>query len=157
VNVAIPQRRGREPAALGPGPFDFSGLVALVGGALQPGRELEDPKELAQQIARQSIRPLVNTLLSVIVANMKATIKNVSPFLKVQEQTLLTDSISNGLKTLQAQFNSDYNNSVVVLEQIFNVDLSNLKIHEVPKQEQTVETTESTESSVEAETVVVEK
>src|ERR1035437_324008 len=54
-------------------------------------RELEDPKELAQQIARQSIRPLVNTLLSVIVTNMRATIKNVSPFLKVQEQTLLTD------------------------------------------------------------------
>jgi hypothetical protein len=88
---------------------------------------------------------------------MKATIKNMNPFLKVQEQELLATSIGNGLKLLQSQVNSDYNNSVVVLEQIFNVDLSNLKIHEVPKQEQTVETTESTESSVEAETVVVEK
>jgi hypothetical protein len=122
-------------------------------------RELEDPKELAQQIARQSIRPLVNTLLSVIVTNMRATIKNVSPFLKVQEQTLLTDSISNGLKTLQAQVNSDYNNSVSVLEQIFNVDLSNLKIHEVPKQEkETTEQTEPGSASIESETaVVVEK
>jgi DNA-binding CsgD family transcriptional regulator len=121
-------------------------------------RDLEDPKVLAQQITRQSIRPLVNTLLSVIVTNMKATIKNMNPFLKVQEQELLATSIGNGLKLLQSQVNSDYNNSVSVLETIFNVDLSNLKIHEIPKQEQMMETTEQTESAVGASVVVgVEK
>lgn len=105
--------------------------------------ELEDPRELAQQITAQALRPLVQSILSVIVASMKATIKNVAPFLKEQERVMLTDSLTNGLRSLQDSVNGEYNNSVATLEKIFAVDLDTMKAHakskdkiEDPTQEQ---------------------
>lgn len=91
--------------------------------------ELEDPRELAQQITAQALRPLVQSVLSVIVSSMKATIKNVAPFLKEQERVMLTDSLTSGLRALQDSVNGEYNNSVTTLEKIFAVDLGTMKAH----------------------------
>lgn len=108
--------------------------------------ELEDPRELAQQITAQALRPLVQSVLSVIVSSMKATIKNVAPFLKEQERVMLTDSLTSGLRALQDSVNGEYNNSVTTLEKIFAVDLDTMKAHakskdkiEDPSQEQPIE------------------
>lgn len=90
--------------------------------------ELEDPRELALVVINQGIQPLVESILKTVVDGFKATIKNVSPFLKEQERIMLNDSLTNGLRTLQDNVNGNYNNAVGVLERIFNVELEASKV-----------------------------
>ena len=90
--------------------------------------ELEDPKELAQQIIMQALRPVIMKTLKSVVDSMNTTLKSTLPFLGVQEKVLLSDGIKNGVKSLQDAINADYNKSVGILEQIFNIDLTDMKL-----------------------------
>ena len=95
--------------------------------------ELEDPRELALVVINQGIQPLVESILKTVVDGFKATVKNVSPFLKEQERIMLNDALTNGLRTLQDNVNGNYNNSISVLERIFNVDLEASKVRNKSK------------------------
>lgn len=92
-------------------------------------QELEDPQEIASVLVQKCIRPLVLKNLKTIVDCLKASAKSITPFLNETTSVQFTDSISASLKSLQSSVNNDYNKSIEVLEQIYNVSLGNLKIN----------------------------
>lgn len=90
--------------------------------------ELEDPRDIAMAIANTALRPLMMKLLKTVVDNVNSALKSVAPYLKDQERTLLGDNLRVGMKSMQDSVNNDYNNAVVGLEQIFGVDLAEVKV-----------------------------
>lgn len=90
--------------------------------------DLEDPQELARIVTHKCLRPLVLSVLKTVVESSKSTLKSLQPFLKPNEQVRLYDGMKASLKSLQEQINQDYNTSVEILEKIYGVGLTNMKV-----------------------------
>lgn len=89
--------------------------------------DLEDPQEIALGVVNTSLRPFVLRVLKAVVDNMNAALKTVAPYLREQERVLLADNIRVGMKTLQDSVNVEYNKAVSGLEQLYAVDLTDVK------------------------------
>ena len=114
--------------------------------------DLEDPQEVALGIVNSSLRPFVLKVLKSVVDNMNAALRTVAPYLREQERVLLADNVRVGMKTLQDSVNVEYNKAVTGLEQLYGVDLTDVKAasSKPPEIEGSSIATKSTDSGKEA-------
>lgn len=105
----------------------LTSLTTTLKELIKSREALNDPKEIAESIVLQILRPMIYSMLKSTITNFDRINKELSlTFSSETQRERFKEAIEEMLVSLTAQVKTDYNRGVSTLEEVYGVELDRL-------------------------------